>query len=89
LPSEKMSLIPEPSLSLSEKSSIKKNLLKKFFGKEINYKKHFEIEFFMNGTKLSKMSTIYSVIHKYGKKTKPLSVIFPFLFKINSKLLVG
>ena len=75
-----MSLIPEPSLSLSEKSSIKKNLLKKFMGKEINYKKHFEIEFFMNGTKLSKMNTIYSVIHK-GKKNKPLSVFFLLNFK--------
>lgn len=69
-----MSLIPEPSLSLSDKSSIKKNLLKKFFGKEINYKKHFEIEFFMNGTKLSKLGSIYSVINKFGKKSKTLSV---------------
>ena len=69
-----MSLIPEPSLSLSEKSSIKKNLLKKFFGKEINYKKNFEIEFFLNGTKLSKLSTIYSIIHKSNKKNRSFSV---------------
>lgn len=69
-----MSMMPEPSLSLSERSSIKKTLIKKFFGKEINYKKNFEIDFFYNGAKLSKLSTIYSIIQKYSKKPKLFSV---------------
>lgn len=76
LPSEKMSMIPEPSVSLSERSSIKKTLIKKFYGKEINYRKNFEIDFFYNGTKLSKLSTIYSIIQKYGKKTKTFAVFY-------------